>query len=107
MNRKKTFLVLVLALAAAAAFAMGPRQQVAGDETPRTITFVADNLINEDMGLNAVIEKFYELTGVNLEVIIPPHQQYTEKLQVMAASGDLPLSKSTLSPCSSGIPTAS
>jgi putative aldouronate transport system substrate-binding protein len=27
---------------------------------------------------------------VNLEVIIPPHQQYSEKLQVMAASGDLP-----------------
>jgi len=90
MNGKRMCVVLLLALAAVAAFATGPREEAAGEVAPRTITFVADNLINEDMGLGAIIDKFYELTGVELEVIIPPHQQYTEKLQVMAASQDLP-----------------
>jgi putative aldouronate transport system substrate-binding protein len=88
MNRKRIVfaLVLALALAAGTVFADGAPEQV----TPRTITFVANNLIGEAMGLDAIIERFYELTGVELKVIIPPHQQYKEKLQVMAASGDLP-----------------
>ena len=88
MNKKRIVFALVLALAliAGTAFARGGAKPPAG----ATITFVANNLINEAMGVDALIEKFFELTGVNLEVIIPPHDQYPDKLQLMAASGDLP-----------------
>jgi putative aldouronate transport system substrate-binding protein len=88
MNTKRmgAALVLAMVLTAGLLYAGGGGEP----EEPRTITFVADNLIGEAMGLDAVIERFKELTGVDLKVIIPPHQQYEEKLQVMAASGDLP-----------------
>jgi putative aldouronate transport system substrate-binding protein len=89
MNLKRTMVVAALG----AALAVCLLHATPGAETPlppKTITFVADNMINEDMGLGAVLAKFKELTGVELKVIIPPHQQYSEKLQVMASSGDLP-----------------
>lgn len=91
MNKKRIVFALVLALAliAGTAFATGPREQ-SGEEAPRTITFVANNLINEAMGLESLIAVFYDLTGVNLEVILPLHQEYPQKLQLMAASQDLP-----------------
>ena len=80
---------LAMLLVAGMLFAAGQPEATALQEV-KTITFVADNLINEEAGLGAVLDKFYELTGAKLKVIIPPHQQYTEKLQVMATSGDLP-----------------
>ncbi len=85
---KRTSVLLFLLLSGALLFAAGADEAAASG--PPTIEFVANNLIGEDSGLDAVVDKYFEYTGIRLEVIIPPHQQYAEKLRVIAASGDLP-----------------
>ena len=89
VRTRRVPLLLAMVLTTTVLFAMG-RDEAAAMKTTPTITFVANNLINEASGLNAVLDEFYKLTKAKLEVIIPPHQQYAEKLQVMATSGDLP-----------------
>lgn len=89
--RRIALVVALCLVVGGLAVAGGQGEAAAGEAAqPEKITFIADNLIPDDLGLEAVEERFKELTGVELDATIPPHQQYTEKLQVIAASGDMP-----------------
>ncbi len=58
---------------------------------PASIKMIVDTvmLIPED-GQQQLADKYEELTGVKLEIVQPPHQEYTRKVQLAFSSGDIP-----------------
>lgn len=46
--------------------------------------------MSEENGKQKFLDKYKELTGIELEIIQPPHNQYAEKVNLAFASGDIP-----------------
>ncbi len=60
-------------------------------EKPAKITAMLDIMdVSEENGRAEVLAKYKELTGIELEIIQPVHNQYYEKVNLAFASGDLP-----------------
>ncbi len=57
---------------------------------PRRLTVVLDNILQDWEGQDRFAEEYQKLTGIALEIIQPPHQQYMDKLLIEIASGKLP-----------------
>lgn len=59
---------------------------------PTTITAILDSdmLMPTADGQSAILDEFKKETGITLSVIAPSHNQYTEKLNLQFASGDVP-----------------
>jgi putative aldouronate transport system substrate-binding protein len=57
---------------------------------PDKITFMADTILTQENGLDKFCEEYKKLTGIELEVIKPVHNQYYEKVDLAIASGDVP-----------------
>lgn len=53
-------------------------------------TAYLDNIIQDWEGQSEFIEEYKKLTGINLNIIQPPHQQYMEKLLVSFTESDSP-----------------
>ena len=95
--RSRFAIAAVLLLAAAGlvfAGAQGQGSQSAGDSgamaKPAKITAYLDRILIEDDGLAQWRAAYKEQTGIELEVIKPPHNQYAEVLGAAVMAGDLP-----------------
>ena len=65
--------------------------QEPGVEKPEKITAVLDIWhVSEEAGQSYFYDAYEELTGVELEVIQPPHAEYQTKVNLLFASGDFP-----------------
>ena len=87
------FLVLGLAAAANGGREAAPvvAAQTAALEKPEKITAVLDIWhVSAEAGQDFFYEAYKELTGVELEVIQPPHAEYQTKVNLLFASGDFP-----------------
>ncbi|MBB6481220.1 extracellular solute-binding protein [Spirochaeta isovalerica] len=59
-------------------------------EEPYRFTAYLDNIIQDWEGQKVFIEEFNRLTGMELDIVQPPHQQYMEKLMVSFSGKDSP-----------------
>jgi putative aldouronate transport system substrate-binding protein len=46
--------------------------------------------MSKENGQQKFLDKYKELTGIELQIIQPPHNQYSEKVNLAFASGDIP-----------------
>ncbi|MDC7232869.1 MAG: extracellular solute-binding protein [Spirochaetales bacterium] len=62
------------------------------DENQTAFEFTAylDTIIQDWEGQDEFIQEYYKLTGINLKIVQPPHQQYMEKLMVSFTESDSP-----------------
>lgn len=79
-------LLLGMLLAPAMAFAGGQQDSA----RPQKITAYLNRVLIAEDGRDAVLQKHQELTGVQLEVIMPPHGQYSQVLSTAVMAGDIP-----------------
>lgn len=83
----KGILVLALILSVSGIlFASGQEEGTA----PAKMTVYLDRILIEDDGLTQWREAYKAQTGIELEVIKPPHNQYAEVLGAAVMAGDLP-----------------
>jgi putative aldouronate transport system substrate-binding protein len=57
---------------------------------PDKITFMVDAIMAPENGLDKFCDEYKRLTGIELNVIKPVHNQYYEKVDLAIASGDVP-----------------
>jgi len=57
---------------------------------PKKITAMLDVILPEEDGRDKFLEEYKKMTGIELEIINPPHQQYYEKMHLAFASEDIP-----------------
>ena len=58
--------------------------------TKKITAFLDTTMLQIDHGQEEFREEYKRLTGIELEIIQPPHQQYMEKLLIQLSSGNLP-----------------
>ncbi|MBN2626310.1 MAG: extracellular solute-binding protein [Spirochaetales bacterium] len=90
--KKTVSLACLLLLAATALFANGKSDAAAGGvATPGEITAIFDTtFLRPEWGMDIFLAKYKELTGIDLIVTQPAHNEYYEKIQLAFASGDIP-----------------
>lgn len=59
-------------------------------DKPEKITAMLQVIVTQEDGRQQLINKYKELTGINLEIINPPSQQYNEKVNLAFASRQIP-----------------
>lgn len=91
MKRRILMSALLLTLIGAAVFATGGAESSsAAAETPKSITaFLDTTFLTPEIGQAEFCAKYQELTGIELIVIQPPHNEYYDKVQLSFASGDM------------------
>ncbi len=57
-------------------------------EKPKKINFMSDTLLIKEDGLDQLLAKYKEITGIELVITQPAHNQYQEKLKLTIASGE-------------------
>ena len=72
------------------AFSGGQGESSGSTVTQTKIVAMLDVIISPEMGLEQWIDEYERITGIDLEVVKPPHQQYYEKVQLAFSSGDMP-----------------
>lgn len=87
-------LLIVILLVSATVFASGGRETAApapaqAQQLQRVNAYLNRVLIEED-NRQAVLDKHFELTGVRLDVVMPPHNQYSQILTTAVMAGDIP-----------------
>lgn len=88
MNGKKVSLVLLCMLIAAGSVGCGKKNAGVSGEKPNITLMMS---FSENGGqATQIIEKMFELSGVNGELIQAPSASYSEKLNATLASGKLP-----------------
>ncbi len=71
-------------------FANGQNESAQDGVTDVKVTGVFDRVLIEDNGQKEWGQAFNELTGLEMEIIKPTHNQYTQILSTMFAAGDYP-----------------
>lgn len=71
-------------------FAAGGREAADAGVKPAKITAYLNRVLIAEDNRQAVLDKHKELTGVELEVIMPPHGQYSQILTTAVMAGDIP-----------------
>lgn len=88
---KKAFAVFILILAVGAALVANGSQEATSSEAElKSIDAVFDRVLLKENGQDEWAEAFEALTGVELNIVKPAHNQYSEILGATFASGDLP-----------------
>jgi putative aldouronate transport system substrate-binding protein len=67
-----------------------PPDDAADDGTPMGVHAFLDTIIQDWEGQDEFAGEFLRLTGIELRITQPPHQQYMDKLLVEIASGSMP-----------------
>ncbi|MBA7699975.1 hypothetical protein ES703_108681 [subsurface metagenome] len=80
--------ILVALLVPATLFAGGEAE--AETQKISKINGVFDIILTKESGQDEWAGKFEEITGVEIEIVKPPHNQYSQILGTIFASGDLP-----------------
>lgn len=62
----------------------------AGPKIDKITVFWDTNMIRKELGQDFVVEAYKKMTGIELKVIQPPHNQYYEKLLIAFSSNELP-----------------
>lgn len=57
---------------------------------PEKITMMTSTVISEGQGLKQLAAEFKKFTGIELEIIRPDHNKYSEVMEAKFASGDVP-----------------
>ncbi|NMA84403.1 MAG: extracellular solute-binding protein [Epulopiscium sp.] len=57
---------------------------------PDKIHVMMTTILTEENGQKALIDKYKEITGIDLEITKPDHNQFYEKVNLAFASGDVP-----------------
>lgn len=57
---------------------------------PEKITAMLDIVVNLEKGQEFFVQEYEEMTGIELEILQPPHNQYKDKLRLSFTSGDIP-----------------
>lgn len=78
--------LLGMLIAPAVAFAGGQPEE----GQPQEISAYLNRVLIAEDNREAVLEKHKELTGVELEVVMPPHGQYSQVLSTAVMAGDIP-----------------
>jgi len=68
---------------------LAPDREASPPSAP-SITAFLDTIIQEWEGQAEFTSEFQRLTGTELDIVQPPHQQYNDRLLIQLASGDLP-----------------
>lgn len=66
-----------------------PAEQLPSVESPR-ISAMLNNILQDWEGQDAFAEEFFTLSGVQLEIIQPPHQSYSDRVFLQLASNQVP-----------------
>ena len=90
--KKTVFLSVMLILSGSLVFANGGNETASSSaETPSKINaFFDTTFLRPEWGMDIFLEKYKELTGIELDVTQPAHNEYYEKVQLAFASGDIP-----------------
>lgn len=90
---KRSIPVLVMLVFVVAGLSAGGAQEEVAEGVPE-ISVLCDPVIwtkqNTDINDSVEMAAWEEIAGVELEYVTPPHDQYSEKLNLMFASGDVP-----------------
>lgn len=82
-------LVGVFLLAAVLGACSAPSEE-AEPEHPKQITAVLDTVIQDWEGQDRFAQEYFQRTGIELDIVQPPHQQYMDALFIRISSGRLP-----------------
>lgn len=83
-------LFLAVLFGATPLFAGGEAEAGSSSAMPTKITAYLNRVLIAEDARDAVLAKHQELTGVELEVIMPPHGQYSQVLTTAVMAGDFP-----------------
>lgn len=86
----RSMLIVVLSLLALSLYAGGQQGTQTGPARPERITAFLNRVLIAEDRRDAVLEKHRELTGVQVEVIMPPHGQYSQVLTTAIMAGEVP-----------------
>lgn len=90
MKATRVLIVFALSLVAGLAWASGESEAADGDGTVPTIRFFFQQGAPETEIDRRILAEAEEEVGVKVEFEEPPQQNYTERLQILLASGDYP-----------------
>ncbi|MBQ8940373.1 MAG: extracellular solute-binding protein [Firmicutes bacterium] len=92
---KKNLLLKLTSLGLAAVMAVGmtacgkqAEEEVVEDNKPEKITMTFDTCMTFENGVQDVLDKYKEMTGITLELDKPDHDKYYEKVTLAFASGN-------------------
>jgi putative aldouronate transport system substrate-binding protein len=83
MKRFVLFLSLVSLILSAAVINAAAKK-------PAKLTAMIDIIQRAPDGQDEWIAEYKNLTGIELEAVVPPHNEYSQKLKILFASGDVP-----------------
>ncbi|WP_246745076.1 extracellular solute-binding protein [Thiospirochaeta perfilievii] len=89
MKSKMCVLVFAISLLPAGIFANG-NGEANGTDSVTKISAVFDRCLTEENGLKEWGEKYSEISGLKLSITKPAHNQYSQILSTIFASGDYP-----------------
>ncbi len=93
---------VLLLCVSAGAFAGGQGETAAASEGPLELTILYDGITwtkaNRDINESEELKMWEKLTNTDLTYITPPHSNYSEKVNLYFASGDLPDVVGSISP---------
>lgn len=78
---------LILAVAILASVSLAAKKEV---PKPKKIVAFLDTISIKESGQDEFIKEYKKFTGIDLEIIQPPHNQYYEKLRLAFAAGEIP-----------------
>ena len=90
MRKRVVFTVALLIGVSLLGFSGGQGESAGSTVTQTKIVAMLDVIISPEMGLEQWIDEYERITGIELVMIKPPHQQYYEKVQLAFSSGDMP-----------------
>ncbi|MBU0935325.1 MAG: extracellular solute-binding protein [Spirochaetes bacterium] len=92
MKRRIAIVALLLAVLVSVmpVFAAGTKDSTETAAMPTKITAYLNRVLIAEDARDAVLAKHKELTGVELEVVMPPHGQYSQVLTTSVMAGDIP-----------------
>jgi putative aldouronate transport system substrate-binding protein len=62
----------------------------AAETKPAKLTAVIDVIQRDPDGMTEWVQEFKKMTGIPLEAIAPPHNEYSQKLKLLFAGGNVP-----------------
>lgn len=88
MIRKSVACLVLVFVLAGSLFATGSREPEV--TAPEVIFAYLNRVLIEEDNRQAVLDAHFELTGVRLDVVMPPHGQYSQVLTTAVMAGEIP-----------------
>ncbi|HYH05083.1 MAG TPA: extracellular solute-binding protein, partial [Bacillota bacterium] len=82
-----TVVALLLAVCILSTVSLAARQV---PKPKQIVAFLDDTMLTPARGQEQFVDEYKKLTGIDLKIIQPVHNQYYEKLRLAFAAGDIP-----------------